>query len=55
MDTQAILILASAMAQLGLGAAAYRLGTKVAARVDASDKRVDGHEVRIGVLERQAA
>jgi len=55
MDTQALITLAAALGQLGIGAAAYRLGTKVAARQDAQEKRTDSHETRIGVLERRIA
>ncbi len=55
MDAQALITLAAALGQLGIGAAAYRLGTKVAARQDAQEKRTDDHEDRIGVLEQRAA
>lgn len=34
MDTQAIITLAAAISQLGVAAAAYRLGSKVAIRQD---------------------
>lgn len=51
MDAQTIMALVLGIGQLGLGAAAYRLGTKVASRQDAQEKRTDNHERRIGVLE----
>lgn len=44
--------IATLVGQLGFAVAAWRLATKVAARQDADAKRIDGHEVRITVLEK---
>jgi hypothetical protein len=54
MDATTIAILTFA-GQLAMGTGAWRLATKVAKRQDATDRRVDGHEKRLGVLETRAA
>lgn len=54
-DTQIIVAVASILSQIGMGAAAWRLANRVARRQEATDERVDGHDVRIGVLEKRPA
>jgi hypothetical protein len=43
------------LSQILLGGAAWRLANKVALRLDVTDKRVDEHNSRLGVLEMRAA
>ena len=43
------------LTQIVLGGAAWRLASKIAIRQEATDRRVDVHETRLGVLEVRTA
>lgn len=51
MDAATLTSLIAAVTQLAMGAAAYRLATRIGERLEETDKRVDGHETRLMVLE----
>lgn len=51
MDAATLTSLVAAVTQLALGAAAYRLATRIGERLEVTDNKVDNHEGRLRVLE----